>query len=84
MKEELIEAAGVIIEKQRNARFKVRMDNSDHEILATISGRMRRHRIRVLMGDHVDVELSPYDLTKGRITYRHKKTPRLRYAQRAN
>lgn len=72
MKEELIELGGVVIDKQPNAYFKVQVNDSDHVVLATISGRMRRNRIRILMGDRVDVELSPYDLTKGRITYRHK------------
>ena len=72
MKEELVEVAGVVIDKQPNAFFKVQINESDHVVLATISGRMRRNRIRILMGDRVNVELSPYDLTKGRITYRHK------------
>ncbi len=72
MKEELIEMAGVVVDKQPNAYFKVQINDTDHMVLATISGRMRRNRIRILMGDRVDIELSPYDLTKGRITYRHK------------
>ncbi len=72
MKEELIETAGVVVDKQPNAFFKVQLNNSEHMVLATISGRMRRNRIRILMGDRVDIELSPYDLTKGRIIYRHK------------
>jgi translation initiation factor IF-1 len=72
MKEELIELAGTVIDKQPNAFFKVQINDSEHIVLATISGRMRRNRIRILMGDRVDIELSPYDLTKGRITYRHK------------
>ncbi len=72
MKEELIEVSGVIIDKQPNAFFKVQINNSEHIVMATISGRMRRNRIRILMGDRVDVEMSPYDLSKGRITYRHK------------
>ena len=72
MKEELIGLVGVVIDKQPNAFFKVQINESEHVVLATISGRMRRNRIRILMGDRVDVELSPYDLTKGRITYRHK------------
>ena len=72
MKEELIEMAGVVVDKQPNAFFKVQLNDTDHMVLATISGRMRRNRIRILMGDRVDVELSPYDLTKGRITYHHK------------
>lgn len=72
MKEELIEVAGVIVDKQPNAFFKVQVNGSEHIVLATISGKMRKNRIRILMGDRVDVEMSPYDLTKGRITYRHK------------
>jgi len=72
MKEELVEVAGVIIDKQRDACFKVQVNNTEHIVLAQISGRMRRNRIRILVGDRVDVEMSPYDLTKGRITYRHK------------
>jgi translation initiation factor IF-1 len=55
-------------------QFKVRLDN-DHEVLAYLSGKMRRYYIRVLLGDRVLVELSPYDLTRGRITYRYKKQP---------
>ena len=72
MKEELIEVAGVIVDKQPNAFFKVQVNGSEHIVLATISGKMRKNRIRILMGDRVDVEMSPYDLSKGRITYRHK------------
>lgn len=72
MKEDLIEAAGVVIDKQPNAFFQVKVNNSDHVVLAQISGRMRRHRIKILVGDNVDIEMSPYDLSKGRITYRHK------------
>lgn len=72
MKEELVELSGTVIDKQPNAFFKVQISESEHTILATISGRMRRNRIRILMGDRVDVEVSPYDLTRGRITYRHK------------
>ena len=67
MKEELIEMGGVVVDKQPNAYFKVQINDTDHMVLATISGRMRRNRIRILMGDRVDIELSPYDLTKGRI-----------------
>jgi translation initiation factor IF-1 len=72
MKEETIALAGVVIDKQPNAFFKVQVNDSEHIVLATLSGRMRRNRIRILMGDKVDIELSPYDLSKGRITYRHK------------
>ena len=72
MKEDVVELTGTVIDKQPNAFFKVKITESEHVILATISGRMRRNRIRILMGDRVDVELSPYDLSRGRITYRHK------------
>lgn len=72
MKEELVEVGGRIIEKQRGANFKVQVEDTDHIVSAQISGKMRRHRIKVLIGDRVNLELSPYDLTKGRITYRYK------------
>ena len=72
MKEDLVEAAGVVVDQQRNAFFKVQINNSEHIVLAQISGKMRKNRIKILMGDRVDIEMSPYDLTKGRITYRHK------------
>jgi translation initiation factor IF-1 len=62
---------GVITETLPNAMFKVRLDNG-HVVLAHVSGKMRMHFIRILQGDKVTVELSPYDLTKGRITYRYK------------
>ena len=62
---------GVVVDSLPNARFKVRMENG-HEVLAHISGKMRKHFIRILIGDKVTVELSPYDLTRGRITYRYK------------
>ncbi len=71
-KEDLIPAEVLIIDKQPNAFFKVQLDNSDHVVLAQISGKMRKNRIRILMGDRVSVEMSPYDLTRGRITYRYK------------
>lgn len=72
MKEELVEVGGVVIDKQRGGRFKVKVDKTDHMVTGQISGRMRRNRIRILIGDQVDIEMSPYDLSKGRITYRHK------------
>ena len=72
MKEDLIMAEGVIVDKQPNAAFVVKIENTEHIVLAQISGRMRRFRIRILVGDRVSVEMSPYDLSKGRITYRHK------------
>jgi translation initiation factor IF-1 len=71
-KEDLIPAEGVVIDKLPNAFFKVRLDNSEHLVLAQISGKMRKNYIRILAGDRVSVELSPYDLSRGRITYRYK------------
>jgi translation initiation factor IF-1 len=71
-KEDLVPAEGTIIDKQPNAFFKVQLENSEHVVLAAISGKMRKHRIRILVGDRVSVEMSPYDLTRGRITYRYK------------
>ena len=70
-KEELIEFEGEVLEVLPNAMFQVKLDNG-HEVLAHTSGRMRKNRIRVLVGDKVNVEMTPYDLTKGRITFRHK------------
>lgn len=71
MKEKAIELEGVVSEPLPNAMFKVKLDNG-HEILAHISGKMRKYYIRILPGDKVKVEMSPYDLTKGRITYRYR------------
>ena len=68
---EVLEFSGVITELLPNAMFRVKLDN-DHEIIAHTAGRMRKNRIRVLAGDKVMVEMTPYDLTKGRITYRYK------------
>ena len=68
-KEELLEMRGMVVELLPNAMFRVRLEN-DHEILGHTAGKMRKNRIRVLVGDEVLVELTPYDLTKGRITYR--------------
>ena len=62
----------MVVDKQPNAFFMVQIDNSEHVVLAQISGKMRKNRIRILVGDRVSVELSPYDLTRGRITYRYK------------
>tara|TARA_Y100001970_G_C13758708_1_gene614653 strand:+ start:430 stop:648 length:219 start_codon:yes stop_codon:yes gene_type:complete len=70
-KEGSIEFKGVVLELLPNAMFKVKLEN-DHEILAHSSGKMRKNRIRVLAGDKVTVEMTPYDLTKGRITFRWK------------
>lgn len=71
MKEELIETEGTITEALPNAMFRVQLD-SGHKVLAHVSGKMRMHFIRILPGDRVKLELSPYDLTRGRITYRCK------------
>ena len=70
-KEEVLEFEGVVTELLPNATFRVKLDNG-HEVLAHTSGRMRKNRIRVLAGDRVLVEMTPYDLTRGRITYRYK------------
>ena len=70
-KEDLIEFTGVVSELLPNAMFRVKLDN-DHTILAHTSGKMRKNHIRVLAGDRVTVEMTPYDLTKGRITFRFK------------
>jgi translation initiation factor IF-1 len=70
-KEEIIEFPGVVIELLPNATFRVKLEN-DHEIIGHTAGRMRKNRIRVLAGDQVLVEMTPDDLTKGRITYRFK------------
>ena len=70
-KEELLEYPGVVTERLPNAMFRVKLDN-DYEVLAHTSGKMRKNRIRVLAGDRVTVEMTPYDLTKGRITFRYK------------
>ena len=70
-KEEALEFQGEVTELLPNAMFRVKLEN-EHEILAHTSGRMRKNRIRVLAGDKVTVEMTPYDLTKGRIIFRHK------------
>lgn len=70
-KEETIEIEGVVNEVLPNTVFRVQLSNA-HEITAYASGKMRKHRIRILAGDRVTVEMSPYDLTKGRISFRHK------------
>lgn len=70
-KEDAIEVEGTVLEPLPNAMFKVELENG-HQVLAHISGKMRMHYIRILPGDRVTVELSPYDLTRGRITYRYK------------
>jgi len=70
-KEEIIEMSGEVTEKLPNAMFRVKLENG-HEVLATISGKMRKYYIRILPGDKVTVEISPYDLSRGRISYREK------------
>jgi len=71
-KEEKIELEGIVTEALPSTQFRVELDNG-HKVLAYLSGKMRKYYIRILLGDRVRVELSPYDLTRGRITYRFKK-----------
>ena len=71
-KEEAIEVMAKVLETLPNAMFRVELEESQHQVLAHISGKMRKHFIRILPGDRVLVELSPYDLNRGRITYRYK------------
>ena len=68
--EDLIEMSGQVLEVLPDARYRVKLDNG-HELVAYTNGKMRKHHIRILAGDKVSLELSPYDLTKGRITFRH-------------
>ncbi len=70
-KQDVIEIEGIVVDTLPNAQFKVKLENG-HEILAHVSGKIRMHYIRILPGDRVTVEISPYDLTRGRITFRHK------------
>jgi translation initiation factor IF-1 len=70
-KDDVIEVEGKVIEPLPNAMFRVELENG-HKVLAHVSGKIRMHYIRILPGDRVTVELSPYDLTRGRITYRYK------------
>jgi translation initiation factor IF-1 len=70
-KEELLEVEATVLEMLPDARFRVRLENG-HEMIAYTAGKMKRFRIRVLAGDRVTVEMTPYDLTKGRICFRHK------------
>ena len=70
-KEDVIEIEGIVVEKLPNAMFKVELENG-HQVLAHISGKLRKNFIRILQGDKVTMEMSPYDLTKGRITWRDK------------
>jgi translation initiation factor IF-1 len=70
-KEEKIQVEAEVIATLPNAMFKVRLDKNEHEVLAHLAGKMRMHYIRIVEGDRVTVEISPYDLSKGRIVYRH-------------
>ena len=70
---EKLEVEGTVTEALVGTQFRVKLDGGQHTVLAYLSGKMRKHYIRVLLGDRVRVELSPYDLTRGRITYRYKK-----------
>ena len=71
-KEEKLEVEGVVVEALPNTQFIVELDNG-HRVLAYLSGKMRRYYIRILLGDRVRVEMTPYDLTRGRITYRYRR-----------
>jgi translation initiation factor IF-1 len=71
-KEEGIELEGTVTEKLPNAQFRVKLDETETEILAYVSGKMRKHWIRILTGDRVKVSVSPYDMTRARIVYRHR------------
>jgi translation initiation factor IF-1 len=73
-KEELIEMTGTVQEVLPDSRYRVTLDNG-HKVIAYTSGKMRKHHIRILAGDNVSLELSPYDLDKGRITFRHLNRP---------
>ena len=76
-KEEKIEMMGTIVEALKGTKFRVELENG-HEIIAYLSGKMRRYYIRLLLGDRVKIELSPYDLDQGRIVYRYKRGQRVR------
>ena len=71
LKEDVIELPGVVVEEVRGA-FRVKLDGMEHIVLCRLAGKMRKFRIRVVPGDHVTVEVSPYDMSRGRITYRDK------------
>ena len=73
-KEDTIEMEGVVNEVMPDTRFRVGLENG-HNIIAYMAGKMRKHRIRILAGDKVSIEMTPYDLSKGRITFRHKDAP---------
>ena len=84
-KEDILEFEGVVTDVLPDTRFRVTLENG-HEIIAYAAGRMKKHRIRTLVGDRVTVEMTPYDLEKGRIVYRHKdeRAPATRAQQRRN
>jgi len=84
-KEDLLEFEGVVVDVLPDARFRVKLENG-HEIIAYTAGRMKKHRIRTLVGDRVTVEMTPYDLDKGRVVYRHKdeRAPATRAQARRN
>jgi len=71
--EDKIKVEGVVIEALPGTKFRVKLDDNDHEVLAYLSGKMRRHYIRILLGDRVSMEMSPYDMNQARITYRYSK-----------
>ena len=71
-KEETITVKGKVDEVLPNATFRVTIEENQHQIIAYLGGKLRQHNIKVLMGDHVEIEMSPYDLSKGRIIYRNK------------
>jgi translation initiation factor IF-1 len=74
-KEDLLEFEGTVVEVLPDARFRVRLEGgAEHEVIAYTSGKMRKHRIRILAGDRVTVEMTPYDMTKARINFRHLET----------
>ena len=81
-KEEAIEMEGTVIENLPNTHFRVQLENG-HMVIAHISGRMRKNYIRILMGDRVTVQLTPYDLTKGRITFRNREAKEIKEAEAA-
>ncbi|MEM1199962.1 MAG: translation initiation factor IF-1 [Pseudomonadota bacterium] len=84
-KEELLEFEGTVVDVLPDSRFRVVLEN-EHEIVAYLAGRMKKNRIRTLVGDRVTIEMTPYDLDKGRIIYRHKdeRAPSTRAQQRKN
>jgi translation initiation factor IF-1 len=72
VKEEKVEVSGEVIEALRSGNYRVMLDNGNHEVLAYTAGKLRKFRIRIVVGDQVRVELSPYDLTRGRIVFRQR------------